>query len=148
MLTTDARSIPAVQAHLPDSGTSPPPAMRPETPLIWWRTKRPDQLFRKDSATLRWALTATHVANEHRWRDVAFGDPEGSGILAIEICVRQIQRRGIIATEVDSAASAVLANALLGETASTIILAWALGQRARVDPSCDLLSDLWLIANY
>jgi len=121
--------------------------MLPEVPLAWWRNRRPSRLFRKDSASLRLALAGTRIESEPRWSDAATGDCQ-DGALAIGICVRQIKQHPINAIEVDLAASATLAYALLGDAASAVLLSWALKHRAKIDPPCALLSDLWLVADF
>jgi len=148
MRAANARDLFTVQVIRPLAGSDPASAVLPETPLAWWRSRRPDRLFRKDSASLRLALAGTHIESEPRWRDAATGDCEGDGALAIGICVRQIKQHPINATEVDLAVSATLAYALLGDAASAILLSWALKHRAKIDPPCALLSDLWLIADF
>lgn len=147
MRTTNARDSFAFQFIRPPAGAAAS-VVEPEAPLAWWRRRRPDQLFRKDAASLRLALAGTCIKGEARWRDAAAGDFEGDGALAIGICVRQIKRHPMDAIEVDLAVSATLANALLGDAASTVLMSWALKHRAKLDPPCALLSDLWLVADF
>lgn len=127
---------------------APAPIVDSESPLVWWRTRRPDQLLRKDSASLRLALAGTCIDSEPRWRDAATGDGDEYAAFAIGISVRQIRKHPIVANEVDLAVSATLAYALLGDAASAVLLAWALRHRAKIDPPCALLSDLWLITDF
>lgn len=120
----------------------------PRPPLIWWRTRTPDEFVRRDAASLRMALTAMNLENEVRWRDTIAGDVQGYAATAIGICVRQIKAHPIDAIEVDLAVSATLSYALLGDAACAVLMSWALKHRARIDPPCAMLSDLWLIANF
>lgn len=128
----------------------PPPLgnHRVDLPLTWWRKRTPDQLVRRDAASLRMALTATHLENEALWRDTITGDVQEYAATAIGICVRQIKTHRIDATEVDIAVSATLSYALLGDAACAVLMSWALKHRARIDPPCALLSDLWLLADF
>lgn len=143
-----ARALCTIQVIRRAAEGATAPALLPEAPLAWWRTRRPNQLSRKDSALLRLAMAGTRIESEPRWRDAATGDSEGDGALAIGICVRQIKQHPINAVEVDMAVSATLAYALLGDAASAVLLAWALKHRAKIEPSCALLSDLWLVADF
>jgi hypothetical protein len=93
-------------------------------------------------------LAWTEIEREPRWRDATTGQDEDDGALAIGICVRQIKQYPINAVEVDLAVSATLAYALLGDAASMVLISWALKHRAKIDPPCALLSDLWLIADF
>lgn len=128
----------------------PPPAgnHRVDHPLIWWRRRGPDQFVRRDAASLRLALTATHLDDETRWRDTITGDVQEYAATAIGICVRQIKKHPIDSIEVDIAVSATLSYALLGDAASAVLMSWALKHRAKIDPPCALLSDLWLLADF
>jgi hypothetical protein len=128
----------------------PPPVgnHRVDHPLIWWRKRTPDQFVRRDAASLRLALTTTHLDNETRWRDTITGDVQEYAATAIGICVRQIKTHPIDAAEVDLAVSATLSYALLGDAACAVLMSWALKHRARIDPRCALLSDLWLLADF
>lgn len=121
---------------------------RIDGPLIWWRKRTPDQFARRDAASLRLALTATRLDNETRWRDTITGDVQEYAATAIGICVRQIKKHPIDSTEVDIAVSATLSYALLGDAASAVLMSWALKHRAKIDPPCALLSDLWLLADF
>jgi hypothetical protein len=56
--------------------------------------------------------------------------------------------RKIMAAEIDLAFSAVLACALEGDPASAILISSALRHRSKCDPSCKLLSLLWLVAKF
>jgi len=127
---------------------SPSGNHRVDHPLIWWRRLSPDQFVRRDAASLRLALTATHLDNETRWRDTITGDVQEYAATAIGICVRQIKKHPVNSVEVDIAVSATLSYALLGDAASAVLMSWALKHRARIDPPCAMLSDLWLIANF
>ena len=97
---------------------------------------------------MRFALAGTRIESEPHWPDAARGDGEGYAAIAIGICVRQIKRHPINAPEVDMAVSATLAYALLGDAASAVLLSWALKHRAKVEPGCAVLSDLWLVADF
>jgi hypothetical protein len=97
---------------------------------------------------LRIALGGTRIESEDRWQDAALGDRKRHAATAIGICVRQIKKHPIIATEVDFAVSATLAYALLGDAASAVLLAWALKHRAKIEPRCAVLSDFWLISDF
>jgi hypothetical protein len=92
-------------------------------------------------------LAGLCVECEPRWREAATGDAEHAAA-AIGICVRQVRKHPINAPEVDLAVSATLAYALLGDAACAVLMAWALKHRAKIDPPCDLLSDLWLVADF
>lgn len=129
--------------HLPPSADP-----RIDRPLIWWRKRTPYQFVRRDAASLRMALTATQLDNEVRWRDTITGNVTEFAATAIGICVRQIKKHPIDAIEVDLAVSATLSYALLGDAACAVLMAWALKHRAKIDPPCALLSDLWLIADF
>jgi len=125
-----------------------PPPTDANTPFTWWRTRTPDQFQRIDAASLRMALAGTRIVDEPRWQDAATGDDRSYAATAIGICVRQVKEYPINAAEVDLAVSAILAYAILGDAASAILMAWALKHRAKIDPPCALLSDLWLIADF
>lgn len=118
------------------------------SPLILWRTKRPDQMSRKDAAAIRFALSGSLLDCPHRWDRAILGDSEGDDAVAMDICIRQMKTHPVDAFEVDLAVSATLANALLGRTASAIFLSWVLKRRAKIDPPCALYSDLWLVADF
>jgi hypothetical protein len=118
------------------------------SPLIYWRTRRPDQMCRKDSASIRFALSGSQLDCENRWLHAILGDGEGDETVAMHICLRQIKSHPIDAPEVDLAVSATLANALLGKPTSAIFLSWVLAHRAKIDPRCALYSDLWLLADF
>lgn len=124
------------------------PVTSKTTPLVYWRTKRPDQLFRKDAAAIRIALAGTHLDCDYRWERTKMGDHDGDEAVALDILVRITKRFPIDAPEIDLAASVTLANALLGNTASAILLSWILRHRAKIDPHCALYSDLWLVADF
>ncbi len=148
MRTAVVRDLFTLQVIRPVAGNDLKSAVLPESPLAWWRSRRPDQLLRKDSASLRSALAGTRIESEPRWQDVTTGDGIRDGALAIGICVRQIKQYPINAIEVDFAVSAVLAYALLGDAACAVLMPWALKHRAKIDPPCAPLSDLWLIAEF
>jgi len=93
-------------------------------------------------------LAGTRIESEDCWQDAAIGDGKALAAVAIGICVRQIKKHPIIATEVDLAVSATLAYALLGDAASAVLLAWALKHRAKIEPRCAVLSDFWLISDF
>ncbi|MGM5019036.1 hypothetical protein [Tardiphaga sp. 367_B4_N1_1] len=118
------------------------------SPLIYWRTRRPDQMCRKDSASIRFALSGSRLDCESRWLRAILGDGDGDETVAMHICLRQIKNHPIDAPEVDLAVSATLANALLGKSTSAIFLSWVLKYRAKIDPRCALYSDLWLLADF
>lgn len=124
------------------------PSKGVDTPLVWWRTRRPNRLHRTDAASLRLALVGTRIQHEPRWSDAATGDHQTYAAAAIGICVRQFRIHPINATEIDLAVSATLAFALLGDAASAVLISWALRHRAKIDPPCAKLSDLWLIADF
>lgn len=124
------------------------PVTSKASPLIYWRTKRPDQLFRKDAAEIRLALAGTHLDCEPRWERTIMSEHEGDEAVALDILVRMTRRFPIDAPELDLGVSVTLANALLGKTASSILLSWILRHRSKIDPPCALYSDLWLIANF
>ena len=83
-----------------------------------------------------------------RTQEAFWRNPKALAAVAIGICVRQIKKHPIIATEVDLAVSATLAYALLGDAASAVLLAWALKHRAKIEPRCAVLSDFWLISDF
>lgn len=125
-----------------------PPLTAGNAPLVWWRTWMPTQFRRKDAASLRIALAGTRIIGEPRWQDAATGDDKSYAATAIGICVRQMKEHPVTASEVDIAVSATLAYALLGDAACAVLMSWALKHRAKIDPPCALLSDLWLIADF
>lgn len=120
----------------------------PESPLIYWRTKRPDEMCRRDSAAIRFALCGHGFDFDERWIRAILGDREGDENIAIKLCLHQIKSRPVDAPEVDLTVSATLANALLGRLHSALFLSWVLKHRARIDPRCALYSDLWLVADF
>ena len=148
MRTAIAREPIKLQAIRPRAENQPGAAALPEDPFACWRRRRPDQLSRKDSTSLRLAFAGTRIESEPRWQEVATGHWAGNSALAIGICIRQVKMHPINAVEVDLAVSATLACALLGDAASAILMSWALRHRAQIEPSCALLGDLWLIADF
>ncbi len=116
----------------------------PASPLIWWRTRRPDQFTGKDSAVLRWALLQSNIAEEPHWSEAVIGKVTA----AINVAVRRLKTRPIDHPEVDLALSAMLACALDHDVTSGILISSALRRRSKIDPRCRLLSDLWLIADF
>jgi hypothetical protein len=119
-----------------------------QSPLVFWRTRRPDQMHSIDAASVRMALAGTRISGECRWEDAITGDGDGYAAVAIGICVRQMKTHPVDAAEVELAVSATLAYALLGDAASAVAMAWALRHRAKIDPRCSLLSDLWLASDF
>lgn len=124
------------------------PVTSKASPLVYWRTKRPDELIRKDAAAIRLALVGTHLDSDGRWDRAIVGNQEGDEAVALDILVSMTKRFPIDAPEIDLAVSVILANALLGKTASSILLSWILRHRAKIDPPCALYSDLWLVADF
>jgi hypothetical protein len=118
------------------------------SPLVFWRTRRPDQMRPIDAASVRMALAGTLISGECRWEDAIAGDGDGYAAVGIGICVRQMKKHPVDAAEVELAMSATLAYALLGDAASAVVMAWALRHRAKIDPRCSLLSDLWLASDF
>jgi hypothetical protein len=116
----------------------------PESPFTWWRTRTPGQFTGKDSAVLRWALLQSNIAEEPYWSDAVVGKVTA----AINIAIRCLKTRPIDHPEVDLALSAMLACALDHDVTAGILISSALRRRAKIDPRCRLLSDLWLIADF
>jgi hypothetical protein len=116
----------------------------PESPFTWWRTRPPGQFTGKDSAVLRWALLQSNIAEEPYWPDAVVGKVTA----AINIAIRCLKTRPINHPEVDLALSAMLACALDHDVTAGILISSALRRRAKIDPRCRLLSDLWLIADF
>lgn len=120
------------------------PDIAPFSPLTWWRTRRPSALLCRGIGGIREVLLGTEIHGEPDWSRAILGDPA----VAIRVAVEQMKARRITAVEVDLALSAVLACALEGDPASAILISSALRRRSKYDPSCKLLSDLWLVAKF
>jgi hypothetical protein len=120
------------------------PDLAPFTPLVWWRTRRPNTLLGKGIGEIRKTLLGTEIQGEPEWPRAILGEPS----IAIRIAVEQMKTHKITAFEVDLALSAVLACALEGEPASAIVISSALRRRSKCDPSCRNLSLLWLVAKF
>lgn len=116
----------------------------PFSPLIWWRTRKPNASLREGVSEIRRTLLRWEIAEEPDWSRAILGDAS----VAIRIAVEQMKTRKITASEVDLALSAVLACALEGEPASAIVISSALRRRSKCDPSCKNLSLLWLVAKF
>lgn len=114
------------------------------SPLQWWRTREPMTFHPRELRPLRMALMATCLAAEPDWRRAILGNTP----IAIGIAVRQMKFHPITAPEVDLSVSAVLACAIEGNATSAILLSSALRRRAKIDPACRPLSDLWLVATF
>jgi hypothetical protein len=114
------------------------------SPLIWWRTRKPSLLLCKGIGEIREAVLGTQISGQPDWSRAILGD----AAVAIRVAVEQMKVGVITATEVDLALSAVLACALEGDRASPIVISSALRRRAKDDPSCKPLSDLWLVAKF
>ncbi|WP_424631794.1 hypothetical protein [Bradyrhizobium sp. SYSU BS000235] len=82
------------------------------------------------------------MAGEAYWSDAVIGKVT----TAINIAVRRLKARPIDHPEIDLALSAMLACALDHDVTSGILISSALRRRSKIDPSCRLLSDQWLIA--
>jgi hypothetical protein len=121
-----------------------PPDITPFSPLVWWRTRRPNALLCKGIGEIRKTLLGTEIHGEPEWSRAILGEAS----IAIRIAVEQMKLHKITASEVDLALSAVLACALEGEPASAIVLSSALRRRSKCDPSCKNLSLLWLVTNF
>jgi hypothetical protein len=89
-------------------------------------------------------LLGTKIHEEPDWSRAILGD----AAVAIRVAVEQMKARPITAAEVDLALSAVLACALEGDATSAILISSALRRRSKYDPSCRVLSDLWLVAKF
>lgn len=133
---------------MPSSGNrapfSPAPNLATLSPLIWWRTHRPNILLCSRIGRIREALLETEIHTEPDWSRAILGD----AAVAIRIAVEQMKAHKITAAEVDLALSAVLACALEGEPASSILISSALRRRSKYDPPCKTLSLLWLAAKF
>ena len=120
------------------------PDLAPSSPLIWWRTRKPSVFLCWGIGGIRAVLLGTEIRGEPDWSRAILGD----AAVAIRVAVAQMKVRKITATEVDLALSAVLACALEGDPASAILISSALRRRSKLDPSCRLLSQLWLVAKF
>lgn len=116
----------------------------PLSPLIWWRTRKPRLRLCQSICEIREALLGTEICGQPDWSRAILGD----AAIAIGVAGEQMKVHVITATEVDLALSAVLACALEGDPASPIVISSALRRRAKDDPSCKPLSDLWLVAKF
>jgi hypothetical protein len=112
--------------------------------LIWWRTRVPTEFTGKDNTILRWTLLQNKITEEPHWSDAVVGKVA----TAINIAIRCLKTRPINHPEVDLALSAMLACALDHDVTAGILISSALRRRAKIDPRCRLLSDLWLIADF
>lgn len=137
-----------VASHTMLSVNHAPPLMAPDltpfSPLIWWRTRKPLLLPFRGIRKIREALLGTEILGQPDWVRAILGE----AAVAIGVAVEQMKVRVITATEVDLALSAVLACALEGDLTSPIVISSALRRLAKCDPSCKLLSDLWLVAKF
>ena len=120
------------------------PDLAPYSPLIWWRTRKPSVFLCWGIGGIRAVLLGTEIPGEPDWSRAILGD----AAVAIRVAVAQMKVRKITATEVDLALSAVLACALEADPASAILISSALRRRSKLDPSCRLLSLLWLVAKF
>jgi hypothetical protein len=114
------------------------------SPLVWWRTRKPRLRLCQGIREIREALLGTEIRGQPDWSRAILGD----AAIAIGVAGEQMKAHVITATEVDLALSAVLACALEGDPASPIVISSALRRRAKDDPSCKPLSDLWLVAKF
>jgi hypothetical protein len=114
------------------------------SPLIWWRTREPRLRLCQSICEIREALLGTEIRGQPDWSRAILGD----AAIAIGVAADQMKVHVITAAEVDLALSAVLACALEGDPASPIVISSALRRRAKDDPSCKPLSDLWLVAKF
>jgi hypothetical protein len=118
--------------------------LAPFSPLSWWRARKPSLLLCKGIGEIRQALLGTEIRGQPDWTRAILGD----AAVAIRVAVDQMKVHKITAIEVDLALSAVLACALEGDRESPILISSALRRRSKRDPSCKLLSDLWLVAEF
>ncbi len=98
-----------------------------ESPLIWWRTRAPNEFTGKDIAVLRWTLMQHRIAGEPYWSDAVIGKVT----TAINIAVRRLKARPIDHPEIDLALSAMLACALDHDVTSGILISSALRRRSK-----------------
>jgi hypothetical protein len=133
-------TTPSGNSALPLVGLEPTPFL----PLIWWRTRRPRLLLCQGIRAIRQALLGSEIPGALDWSRAILGEPA----VAIGIAVKQMKERTITAKEVDLALSAVLACALEGDLTSPIVISSALRRRSKSDPSCKLLSELWLVTKF
>jgi hypothetical protein len=135
-------------SHTPSSGNRAPSLLAPNhapfSPLVWWRTRKPGLLLCKRIGEIREALLGTEIPGHPDWARAILGE----AAVAIRVAVDQMKVHKITAIEVDLALSATLACALDGDPASPIVISSALRRRSKCDPSCKLLSDLWLVAKF
>jgi hypothetical protein len=133
---------------MPASGNRAPsssvPDLAPFSPLVWWRTRRPSAVLCGSIGGIREALLGTEIHGEPDWSRAILGN----GAVAIRVAVEQMKTHRITAGEIDLALSAVLACALEGDAASAILISSALRRRSKCDPSCKLLSLLWLVTKF
>jgi hypothetical protein len=136
----------ARRSHTPMSVNRAPSAQKHAqlSPLIWWRTRKPRLRLCQGIREIREALLGTEIRGQPDWSRAILGD----AAIAIGVAGEQMKAHVITATEVDLALSAVLACALEGDPASPIVISSALRRRAKDDPSCKPLSDLWLVAKF
>jgi len=118
--------------------------LAPFSPLIWWRTRKPRLLLCQGIREIREALLGTEIRGQPDWVRAILGE----AAIAIGVAVEQMKVHVVTATEVDLALSAVLACALEGDPTSPIVISSALRRRAKRDPPCGPLSDLWLVAKF
>ncbi|NEU97985.1 hypothetical protein [Bradyrhizobium uaiense] len=108
------------------------------SPLVWWRTRLPQDLDRRDVRRIRAVLLRTDPLNDCDWLRAVTGDPAA----AIGVAIRVLKFHGMTNPLTDVAMSSVLCCFLEDDRASPILIASALRRRRKIDPRCH---DLWLL---
>ncbi|WP_194460267.1 hypothetical protein [Bradyrhizobium sp. CCBAU 53421] len=108
------------------------------SPLVWWRTRLPQDLDRRDVKRIRAVLLRTEPINDCDWLRALTGDPAA----AIGVAIRVLKFHGMVDPMTDVAMSSVLCCFLEDDRASTALIASALRRRKKIDPQCH---DLWLL---
>lgn len=109
-------------------------------PLKWWRTRPPVDFCDLDPGILRRAVAESVRPSDISWCRAINTQVEP----AIEIAKHCMTLQKMSHPVIDIALSAVLAFAIEGNKAARAAIANNLRSRARVDPYCRRLSNLWL----
>ena len=114
-----------------------------ESPLSWWRTRRPHDLDGLDVKAIRDALLKVNYVDDCDWLSAV----TGNAATAIGIALRALPSHGMNNPVIDAAISAVVCCALEGDGAAKAVILSALCRRQRTDPRCRQLVLLWRAVN-
>ena len=109
------------------------------SPLLWWRTRPPQDLSYCDVQTIREVLLGSDPIGDYDWLPALAGDSAA----AIGVAIRVLKAHGMSNPLIDRAMSAVLCCLLEDDRASIALMTSALRRRAKIDPQCHDLWQLW-----